>query len=196
MSEESNKTKTLTKVDLEAKKQQVVQKRQELQQSLIQLTEQKIEDRFSDKSLDRQNEKIKLVSGIEIDINVLSSEWQRHDPQYTVEFYAPVFRLLSLAGDPASFTDRFNKQIADFKNAVIWGRFKKDSFQQLRRKNKYSGYYIRKHWHYQGLNDAGIEKLQTYIQQATDLMAVSATYYEFRQKMYDTYGLGYQIQTF
>lgn len=138
--------------------------------------------------------KIHLADGRVIDINVLASEWQSHDPQYTVKFYTPLLRLLNLPGDPSSFTDRRNRKIADFKNQVIWGRFEKEQMDTLRRKNKYGGYYIRRHWYYQGLNDNGILKLQQFIGEATDLMNDCTDYYEFRKRIYKEYGVPYQIQ--
>ncbi len=137
---------------------------------------------------------IDTISGKQINIDVLAAEWQKHEPQYHLDFYAPVFKLLNIPGDPACFTDRFDKRLADFKNEVIWGRFDRESFKELRRKNKYSGYFIRRHWHYQGLNNEGIAKLKDYIQQAINAMEGCTTYYEFRQKMHSLYRLGYQIE--
>ena len=136
---------------------------------------------------------IQLVGGKTIQLGVLAPDWQSHDPQYTVKFYTPVFRLLNITGDPSSFKDRFRKEIAYFKNEVIWSRFGKE-MDELRRKNKYGGYYVRRHWHYQGLNDNGIVKLQQFIGEATDVMNDCSEYYEFRQRMYKEYGVPYQTQ--
>jgi hypothetical protein len=196
MSEENNKKKKTTKDDLEAKKQQVREERHQLQQLLIQLTEDKIEDKFSDKALDRHNEKIKLISGVEIDLQVLSKEFQKYDPQYTTEFYAPVFRLLNLSGDPSSFVDRFQREIAIFKNEVIWSRFPKGQINELRRINKYKGYYTRRFWNYQGLNEKGLALFQLFMQQTIDTMAMPecTTNYEFRKKMFEKFQVPYQIE--
>jgi len=194
MSEENHKIKPITKADLEAKKQLVREERNKLQNLLIELTEEKIESKFSDKALDRHNEKIKLISGVEIDLQVLSKEFQRYDSQYSIDFYGPVFRLLNLSGDPGCFADRFKKEIAAFKNEVIWSRFPKDQINELRRINKYKGYYTRRFWHYQGLNEQGLALFQVIMQQTIEVMEGCTTNYEFRKKLFEKYQVPYQCK--
>jgi hypothetical protein len=179
-----------------SKKQLLQEERENLQLLLIQGAENLINDKFSDKFLDKQNEKIKLISGVEISLKrareILTFIAQNHPSQFDLDFYISVFRIMNLEGDPSHyFKDR---KVADFTNEVIYGRFDKEILPTLQRMNNYVGYCIRAKHHYQFLNDEGILKLQEYIQEAKDVMNSSTSYYEFRVKMYNLYNVPYQIQ--
>lgn len=193
---EDSKNLKGSEVATTSKKQILIEERESLQLLLIQGAENLIEDKFSDKLLDKRNEKIKLISGSEISIKraeeILTSIAQNHPSQFNLEFYTAIFRIMNLSGDPSRyFKDR---RVADFTNEVIYGRFDKDVLPTLQRINNYVGYCIRSKRHYQFFNDEGILKLQEYIEDARDLMNNSATYYEFRVKMFELYNVPYQTQ--
>jgi hypothetical protein len=184
--------------NLEVNKQLLKQERQTLQQALIELAESKIQNKFSDKNLDRESLKRKLLSG-EITLkqagSVISYHLKKHPSQFMVEFYAETYRLLGITDkDPAKFFKP--KIIADITNETIYGRFDNEVLQTLQQVNFYTGYCIRANKHYQFLNDEGILQLQEFIQQSISLMKSCANYYEFRKAMNREYGISYQTRLF
>ena len=74
--------------------------REELQQLLLQLTEEKVLTRFSDLHLDRENEILHLLDGSKITVRefrqmqaFVTTELQDCGPQFERDFYRHIFRL-------------------------------------------------------------------------------------------------------
>lgn len=192
------KKEIISNDNLEEKKELLKQDRQTLQQVLIELAESKIHNKFSDKNLDRESLKRKLLSG-EITLkqagSVISSHLKKHPSQFMVEYYAETYRLLGITDkDPAKYFKP--KIIADITNETIYGRFDYEVLQTLQQVNFYTGYCIRANKHYQFLNDDGIFQLQGFIADSIRIMKTCSTYYEFRKAMYNEYGVPYQMQLF
>jgi len=179
-----------------SKKELLKEERENLQLLLIQGAENLIQDKFSDKYLDRQNEKIKLISGVEISLKkareILISIAQNHPTQFDLVFYTEVFKILNLDGDPSNYFKP--REVADFTNEIIYGRFDKNILPTLQRMNNFVGYCVRARKHYHFFNEDGIRNLQIYINQAIVVMQESTSYYEFRIKMFERYKVPYQIQ--
>jgi len=195
----SENKKVTSKEDLEVKKQLIKEERESLQLLLIQGTEDLIVDKGSDKYLDRLNEKVKLISGVEISLNeirrVITANLQSHPSQFVLDFYIEIYRLMGWKDrDPSSYIKP--KEVADITNEVIYGRFSKDILPTLQQMNYYVGFCVRAHRHYQFLNKDGIAQLSTYIDQAISTMKDCETYYQFRIKMFKEYGVPYQTELF
>ncbi len=162
--------------------------------SIFELTESRV------KTVDsKKNEFIvKLIGGETIDLNqqksLLAKQLQKHPPQFSLEFYTEVFKILNISEDPSKF--RKPKEVADFTVELIYSRLNKDDFATILAKNRYVGFFRRGHWHYQFLNDEGIVELQKFIHHAITEMRNATSYYDFRKRMYEEHGVTYQYQLF
>jgi hypothetical protein len=86
--------------------------------------------------------------------------------------------------------------VAKYTTEVIYGRFTKDIIMAIQLQNPYIGSGIRRFKHFQYLNDAGQKKLEQFIDEAVALMRDSSNWYEFRVKMFQKYGVPYQMDLF
>ncbi|AMR33673.1 hypothetical protein A0256_20685 [Mucilaginibacter sp. PAMC 26640] len=192
------KEKNKAQLNLDARKQRIEESRQDLQQWLLKGPDGRILDKGSDRSLDRDNLKHRLLGGGEFSIaeikKVLSENIQNHPPQFVSDFYIEIFRLLRLDGNPRDFIKP--KEVADFTNQVIYSRFNKEVLPTIQAMNKYVGYCIRLNKNYQYLNNEGVKQLRVYIDQAIETMKESTTHYQFRQSMFKKYNLPYQVDLF
>lgn len=176
---------------------------QKLEEKLLRQSEMaEIFDRTEsrNKKVDRSKEDviIQLVGGGTLDLNVqrsvLAAQLQRHPSQFHIDFYAEVFKILNLSGDPTFFFK--DKAVADFTVELIYGRFLREDFATILSKNKYVGFFRRGHWHYQFLDEKGIAMLQLFIHQAIESMRAATSYYGFRKDMFEKYGVPYQQEIF
>ena len=172
--------------------EKVIEK-QSVIEGIFEQTESLTKKQVSNKKRHR-GEIIELVGGGKLSLSVLASLPQKHPSQFTLEYYTPVFRILNLDGDPSEWNKP--KEVADFTNEVIYGRYEKDVLPTIRLHNKYIGYCIREHKNYKFLNEKGLFMLQTFIHEAIDTLSECDTYYQFRIKMFEKYKLPYQIEIF
>jgi len=176
-----------------------IENRQQIKQLIFDLTEEKTAERFSDWSLDRENEKHQLLNGAEFSIRevktIIQSKARPYEPMFRISYWREMFRLF---GWPESELKVFHKkrEAAVFINEVIYGRFDKGVLLSLHVLNPYTGYMKRTYKHFQFMTDDGIEKLATVIDEATEMMKECSTYYEFRQKWFHAYGVPYQVKFF
>lgn len=175
--------------------------RKTLTQLILQLTEQKIQDRFSDKILDRENEKIKLIGGSEITINevkkCIAENIQPYSPMFTneTEFYSEIYRLNNWCIEDAN---KYYKKpiVGKFTNDLIYHRFSKEILPMLQHLNPYVIYYIRKHKHFQLLTTEAKQKLEIFIEEAVEIMKSCDTWYDFRVKYFEKCGVPFQMNAF
>jgi hypothetical protein len=197
---EHNK-KTSSKGDLEATNENLlkIEDKQNLQQLIIQLTEQRVENKFSDKSLDNQLDKIKLLSGVEISIKeiegVIAANLETYPSKFHQEYFIEMYRINNWKDKNPK--DYFKPLIVGkYINETIYSRFNKDVLPTLQQLNPYVGFSIRMHKHYQFLNEAGIAQLENFISDAIRIMKTCDTQYEFRVKLFNEFAVPYQIQLF
>jgi len=176
--------------------------RKELQQLIIQLTDQKTEDRFSDKSLDRENEKIKLLNGNEITIGeikrTIAERTKNYSPVFTheTEFYIEMYRLNNWNIEDAK---KYIKKpvVGKYTNEIIYHRFSDGILPMLQKLNPYIGNsWIREYKHFQWLTDEAKNKVETFINESVEVMKTCDTWYEFRVKYFVLYKIPFQTDAF
>jgi hypothetical protein len=190
---------TYLKDDEKISKKVLKEIRQEQQQLILDLTEQQIVDKFSDKNLDRENEKIKLISGAEISISgfkaYINEMVQQYSPVFPKEFYREIFRLM---GWNISESELYLKPpiVGRYTNDIIYGRFPREILPTLQILNPYIRIGMRAVKHFQWFTDNGQQKLKVIIQEAINEMKESNNWYEFRAKYARKYGVPFQLSLF
>jgi len=199
MSKTNKKNNSTTSVEEARKLQQ--ESKQELQQLIIHLTEQKTQDRFSDKYLDRENEKIKLLGGAEISIGEIKAfvtaqrqPWEAKFPN-DVPFFKEIFRL--------NKWDNLNPNkyikppiVGTWINEIIYGRYSKDVLPAIQVLNPYIAYGIKLHKNFQYLTEEGQLQLEGFRDDAIRIMKTCETWYEFRVKLFNEFRIPYQKSLF
>ena len=176
--------------------------RQELSSLLIQRADEKTEAKFTDKYLDRENEKIKLQNGKEISIReireihkIIAQQLQEYEVMYDREYYAETFRLNGWEIPKGKI--RFKPPIVgQYTNEIIYARFSKEVLPALQVLNPYIGFGLRLNKHFQWLTPEGKVMLETFIQDAIRFMKTCSTWYEFRIKHSKEFGLSFQLDVF
>jgi hypothetical protein len=175
------------------------ERRQELKQLILDLTEQNIVDKFSDKNLDRENEKIRLISGVEISISgfnaFIAKKIQAYAPRVPKEFYRQINRL---NGWIIPEKDLYLKPpiVGRYTNEIIYGRYPREILPTLQILNPYVRMGLRTVKHFQWLNESGQKQFDTYIQEAIIEMKECNSWYEFRVKYTRMYGVPFQLSLF
>lgn len=178
---------------------QSVGEKKELKQLILKLTDEKAQEAFSDATLDKELEKHQLLNGKEITIKEIKDYIQNkarpYSPMFSLVYWREMFRIFNW---PIAEANRFHKkrEAALFNNEVIYGRFDKGVLIKLHILNPYTGYMTRHYKHFQFLTDEGIEKLALILDEAVQMMKDCTTYYEFRKKWFETYGVPYQLNFF
>jgi hypothetical protein len=173
--------------------------RQELKQLLLERTEQRTEEKFSDKNLDRENEKIKLISGEIITIrglrNYITQYVQPYSPKFPKEFYIQINRLNNWN---KSESELYLKPpiVGRYTNEIIYGRYPKEILPMLQNLNPYMRLGFRLVKHFQWLSEEGQKQLETYIEDAIQTMKECNDWEEFREKYARKYGLPFQLSIF
>ena len=182
----------------EGQKSLVKETRQELQQMILDLTEKKATERFSDENLDRENEKIKLLNGSEVSISsikeFISKTLSPHRTLFPLEFYQEVYRLNQWELDPKDYVKP--PVVGKWTNELIYSRFPKEILQKLQALNPYIKKGVRQNKHFQWLNDEGKELVSEYINDAIRIMKKCSDWYEFRIQYFKEYGIGFQLNAF
>lgn len=170
-----------------------------LQQSLIQEADQKVQEKFSDKSLDRHLTKIELLSGEIIDLNelnVVSSSLHTYVPRFVNDYYVQIFRLNGWDIPENGIINEKPHIVGKWTKEIVYGRFNKQVLPTLEHLNPYVRIGLRRHKHHQYLNEDGLKKLNIFIEEAISLMKSMSSWYEFRIKLYEEYGVQYQTDMF
>jgi hypothetical protein len=179
-----------------------IENRHELKQLILELTEQRIYEKFSDKNLDRENEKIKLRSGKEIIISeiklTIAESVSPYYPIFTIEteFYSEMYRLNNWDIDDAK---NFYKPpiVGKYTNEIIYQRFSPEVLPILRHLNPYIGNsWLREFKYFQFLTEKAKNELQSFIEESVILMKKCNTWYEFRVKYFIEHNVPYQRRLF
>lgn len=180
-------------------KKVLIEDKQGLIRSLLEGPELKIDKDFSDESLDRKNEALKLIYSSEISLedlkSVISLQLKEYKPKFPQSFYMEIFRLHGWKVKSAKIY-RKSWKVAKITKEIIYGRFKSDVISTLEIQNPYIGHGFRRYKHFQYLNAKGQALLERFIAEATELMSECATWYEFRKKLSKEHGIPYQMQLF
>ena len=192
------KTTKSTKAD--KSKVELQQERQQVTQHILDLTESRLAEPYTDRRLDRDYEIIELLNGSKISpfdlkkrfIAEIAQPWEVF---FTKEFYSEVFRKNGWPIPEGGISEKPHI-VAQWTNEVIYLRFTKEILDELRRKNPYmTGIWLRREKHHQWLSDAGREKLRVFIQDAIDGMkACTGTWYDFQLAHAKKYNLPCQLK--
>lgn len=195
-------TKNDLKPDEQVKKQLAIEERLKLSQSILEFTELRLPDRFSDKSLDKENEIIQLISGKQTTLkevkelkNYITGLRRSHSKEFIDEWYKEINRLNSWI-KPESMLYQKPPIVAVWTNELIYGRFPKEVLPTLQQFNRCTEIGIRPHRHFQYLTEEGLVKLRTYINESIEMMKVSNTWSEFRFNYTKKFGLPFQLSLF
>lgn len=175
------------------------EKRQELQQLFIKLADEKANEQFSDYKLDRENQKIELLNGKSITLRevrefseLLAKQMSEYKPLFCQEFYREINRLNGWP-IPSGGIHHKPRIVGRYTKEIIYGRFPKELIAVLQTLNPYVYFGVRKHKHFQFLNEEGKNFVEHYIREAIELMKQAETWHEFRVKLCTKYGVPYQL---
>lgn len=191
--------KNKQKLSVEVKRGKSYEDRKELQQSILRLTEQKVEAKFSDKNLDRQNEIIKLRNGSEISLKSLSDIIAKNAQEYSVTFKREWYREINRLNGWNIPEERLHKKppiVSVYTIELIYGRFWKEVLPELRSLNPYIGFAMRGYKHFQFLTPEGKLYLEKYIDDSLDIMKTCNKWHEFRVKYGNKFGIPFQFSLF
>ncbi|MDP2692440.1 MAG: P63C domain-containing protein [bacterium] len=167
-----------------------------LQNSIFEQTEAQVKDKFSDKELDAENLKRKLVATDLWKMKNLDVKIRRNPMEYeaifTQEYYQEMFRLNNwtykgIIAEKPWQAGRYTKQI-------IYFRFSQEVLPILQIINPFIITGYRQYKHHQYLTAGSRIKLSKFIAQATDLMRECSDWNEFRIKYHTMYNVPYQLK--
>jgi len=165
---------------------------------IIDRTDSRIKDPFSDKELDNENTKRQLLSSIqnfwtikEVGINILKkpSDYEAIFPQ---EFYQEIYRLNGWSHKGKIAQKPW--KVGNFTNEIIYYRFSNEILPVLRIVNPFIIPGFRKYKHHQYLTTGGRIELANFIQQAINTMKECQTWDEFRALYHRRYNVPYQLK--
>lgn len=175
------------------------ERRHELQQLFIKLADEKANERFSDYKLDRENQKIELLSGKTITLRevrevseLLAKQMSEYKPLFHQEFYRQINRLNGWP-IPDGGIHLKPRIVGRYTKEIIYGRFPKELIAVLQTLNPYVYFGIRQHKHFQFLTEEGKKQVEHYINESIELMKQAETWHDFRVKLCAKYGVPYQL---
>ena len=171
----------------------------QLKLKLLQSPEAKIQDRFSDKNLDRRNE-IELLSGRVINLDeerkalqkVIANALKEYAPRVPQEYYRQIFRLNNWIIPEGKIQEK-PSIVGHFTNEIIYDRYNKSILPELKRLNPYIKLGMRNFKHFQWLTEEGQSLYDGYIQDAICVMKESSDWYDFRIKHSQKFGVTFQL---
>ncbi|WP_375577757.1 P63C domain-containing protein [Marivirga tractuosa] len=178
-------------------KDQKILERQSLQQSLLDLTESKTNNLWSDEILDKENLKIQLKGGDEIDLaqlSVVTTRIKEYFPKFPEEYYKQIFRLNKWDIPKNGKIVTKPNIVGKWTKEIVYGRFSKDVLPVLEILNPYERIGIRSHKHHQYLSDEGNQLLKQYIAESIVVMKKSMSWYDFRIRLNQEYGVPFQLE--
>jgi hypothetical protein len=117
--------------------------------------------------------------------------------QYSKDYYKEIFRLNAWDDDYKSYYKP--REVAVWTVRLIYGRFMKERptiMDELREKNKYIGYCVRRHKFFQYLTPEAQDQLDKFIDDCIDMMKQYADWQTFEAAYCTAYGLPYQQHLF
>lgn len=162
--------------------------RQKLQQLLLKLTEDKIDQRFSDARLDREHEKIQLLNGSwtslydvrQLIAKTIAPTVQPYEVTFPQEFYRQIYRLTGRPIPEGGIAEKPHI-IAQYTNEIIYLRFTREVLEVLRQKNPLGPAWMRLYKHHQWLTKDGKTMLLGFIQDAIhDMKACTTNWHDFQ----------------
>jgi len=186
-------------IKLAEKRQVAEQGKQQLIELLLQGPEIRVQQQYSDRNLDRENEIIELLGGRQVTIrqikDIIAKCEQEYVPTFPQAFYSQIDRLNNWhrpkekQHEKPPIVGRWTKQI-------IYGRFPKEVLPVLEQLNPYIGFGIRLYKHFQWLTPEGKAQLHEFIDESIEVMQSSSSWYEFRVKYARQYGVPFQLSAF
>lgn len=171
----------------------------ELFQFLIEGPELRVKQKPSAEELEREFEKLAILGAGRISMddvkNFVLVTAKMHRATFPQVYYKEMFRLNGWKIQGANIY-RKPWQAAKYTLEVIYGRFTRDILLVIQLQNPYIVPGVRRFKHFQYLNAEGQMKLEQFIDEAVEVMQESSSWYEFRVKMFEQYGLPYQMNLF
>lgn len=165
-----------------------------LKKSILEQTEAKIKDKYSDESLDREFEKRKLLcfdfrkqNNIE---KITLKEPSKYEIRFPQEYYQEIFRLNNW-----KFDGKISRKpwiVGTYTNKIIYYRFSYITLNYIRKINPYITSGKRKYKHHQYLTQDGQDELNKFISEATEIMKKCSSWHEFQIKHCKMYSIPYQ----
>lgn len=168
-----------------------------LKRFILDQTEAQVKDRFSDKELDTENEKRRLLESIDslwkiknIDNKVLKTP-SDYEAIFTQDYYIEIYRLNNWTYEGAIAQKPW--KVGRYTNEIIYYRFSHEVLPFLRIVNPFIIPGIRKYKHHQYLTIGARVELEKFISQAVEVMKVCNDWDEFRIKYCTMYNVPYQL---
>ncbi len=188
---------------IEAQKQKTVKTdRHELPGLLIQRTDERDKNKYTDEQLDRKNQIVELMNGRTIDLTAIQQIVKDAAGDYVPMFHTkkPFFKLMyELNGWTKLDPNNFIKPtcVSLWIKKYIYARFGADVLPSLLKKeNPIIGGYIRKYKLFQFFDERGLIMLETVIDQMISVMKKSKNWYDFELKYTKKYKLPVQLKLF
>lgn len=148
----------------------------------------------------REQEVVELHSGFKITIGeinaIVSGRHSAYLPMFpnNIPFFSEIARLSEVKFDPTEYIKP--AFVGDIVCEVIYGRYDKSVLPALRALNPayINGIRPQKLYHY--LTVEGLTLLEQYRDEAIEVMKSCNTMYDFRKKLFQQYGVPYQIEAF
>lgn len=171
----------------------------QLKLKLLQSPEEKIQDRFSDKNLDRKNE-IELLSGKILNLDeereavqkIITNALKEYSPRVPQEYYRQIFKLNKWIIPDGKIKEK-PSIVGRFTNEIIYDRYNKAVLPELKRLNPYITLGMRNFKHFQWLSEEGQSLFDGYIQDAISVMKECSDWYGFRIKHSEKFGITFQL---
>jgi hypothetical protein len=167
-----------------------------LKEWILSQTEALIENRFTDKNLDKAILKRFLLENNDSGqlFKYVQAAVKPYAPKFPLEFYRQIYRLRNLRTDGNRLYQRPGF-IGRLTNQMIYARFPKGILEAIQELNPLAN-GIRPHKHFQRLTIVGEEELKIFIADAIATMQQSRYWNEFVRLFSKKYGATYQIDMF
>lgn len=160
-----------------------------------------IQEKGSDKSLERRIEKITLINGNVLYLSkirkYIDDKINAYEKKFGQDFYREVFRLNGWTIPKDGIIRQKPSIVGQFTNDIIYGRFPKEVLAQLQDSNKWDEQLgMRPHKHYNLLNPVNSDKVDEYIKQSIAIMKRCKFWDEFVAEHAKVYGHPFQTSLF
>lgn len=186
-------------IKLSEKRQVAEQGKQQLIELLLQGPENRVQQKYSDKNLDRENEIIELLGGRQVTIKQVKDIIAKYEQEYVTTFppifYSEIDRLNNW-NRPKEKKHEKPPIVGRWTKEIIYGRFPKEVLPVIEQLNPYIGFGIRLYKHFQWLTPEGKGQLESFITDSITVMQSSSTWYEFRVKYAKRFGVPFQLSAF
>ena len=171
-----------------------------LKRFILDQTESKVIDKFSDKHLDTEIEKRRLLTSIDDFWRIKNLEGQIHKAPadyksiFTQDFYKQIYRLNGWSYDGIISQKKW--KVGRYTNEIIYYRFSHEVLPFLRIINPYVLPGIRRFKHHQYLTVGSRLELEKFINEAVELMVICNDWNDFRIRYCTMYNVPYQLKLF